>query len=514
MTEGKRIFLNVVATYGRSLYALVIGLFCGRWALMALGKSDYGILGVVGGLTVFVAYLNGVFGGAVSRFYAITVGKEKTSPEQALAECRMWFTTAVIVHTLIPLVLMLIGYPIGEYAVRHWLVMPADRIESAVWVWRFASVTCFLSMVSVPMNAMYEAKQRIAELTVYAFVTSTLNAVFLYYMITHPGFWLTRLAFWQCLLAVLPSLIIALRAFRLFPECRFEWQYVNCMGNVRKLAGYAAWTALGAFGTVTRDSGSAVLLNLNFGPTVNAGATIGNTLSAQCNTLSGSMIGAVAPAIYNAWGAGLYDHARALAYRTCKIGTLLVLVFAIPLCLEVDEVLRIWLREPPQYASGFCILVLVMNVFDKLSFGHSLAVHANGRVAIFQKVLGTALVMTLPLAWLLIRMGVGPYATGFAMIMTMAFCSLGSVWLARSLVGMSAGYWLKRIAGPIAFVVLVSAAAGCLVRYTMDPSFSRICLTTFLVESVLLSMAWRWVLEPEERDYVVSKVRSAVGGGR
>lgn len=36
MTENKRIALNIVATYGRSLFALVCGLFTSRWVLMAL----------------------------------------------------------------------------------------------------------------------------------------------------------------------------------------------------------------------------------------------------------------------------------------------------------------------------------------------------------------------------------------------------------------------------------------------------------------------------------------------
>ena len=40
MTPNRRIFLSIVATYGRSLYALVIGLFCGRRALMALGEGE------------------------------------------------------------------------------------------------------------------------------------------------------------------------------------------------------------------------------------------------------------------------------------------------------------------------------------------------------------------------------------------------------------------------------------------------------------------------------------------
>ena len=65
MTENRRVFLNVIATYGRSLYALVVGLFCGRWSLRALGEIDYGLFGLIGGLTLFVAFVNNLLSSAV-----------------------------------------------------------------------------------------------------------------------------------------------------------------------------------------------------------------------------------------------------------------------------------------------------------------------------------------------------------------------------------------------------------------------------------------------------------------
>ena len=182
MTENKRIVLNVVATYGRSLYALVIGLFCGRWALMALGEVDYGLLGVVGGLTAFIAFFNGIMSGAVGRFYALSVGAARKDAD-GLEECRRWFSTAVSVHTVLPLVLMSVGYPVGVFAIEHWLTIPADRVSDCVWVFRFVCLTCLLEMSSVPFEAMYRAKQLIAELTVYSVITCTLNVVCPIYMI-------------------------------------------------------------------------------------------------------------------------------------------------------------------------------------------------------------------------------------------------------------------------------------------------------------------------------------------
>ena len=146
---------------------------------MALGEVDYGLYGVVGGLTAFIGFFNGILSGSISRFYAYSVGmaQKKGEEDVGLEECRRWFSVAVSVHTVVPVVLMSIGYPLGVYAVEHWLTIPADRVQDCVWVFRFVCTTCFLGMVSVPFNAMYGAKQLIAELTIYSFITSTLNVV-------------------------------------------------------------------------------------------------------------------------------------------------------------------------------------------------------------------------------------------------------------------------------------------------------------------------------------------------
>ena len=475
---------------------------------MALGKSDYGLWGLVGGLTAFITFFNSIVGGAVARFFAVSVGKEQTSPIDGLEECRMWFTTAVIVNTVLPLILMLVGYPLGVYAVKNWLIIPPDRIVACIWVWRFVCVTCFLGMISIPLNAMYTAKQYIAELTIYSFVTTTLNACFLYYMITHPAVWLTKYALWQCLLGVLPNLIIGIRGFYLFPECRFRMKYVHCWNNVKQLAAFGLWGGWGALGALLRAQGSAILINVNYGPVVNAGVAVGSSLSAQCNMLSGSMVGAFSPAIYNSWGAGKFDEARTFAYRACKFGTLFVLVFAIPLCLEVEEVLRLWLKNPPAYASGICLFVLAMNIIDKMATGHQIVVHAKGKIAMYQAFLGTSLVMTLPLAWALIRFGVGPYSIGWAMVAMMFFCAAGRVWFARTLVGMSARYWCTHIAAPLVGMIAVVLPLGYIPHFIMERSFLRVCSTTLVVEILLLPISWYFVLDKDERAFVMLRLKS------
>lgn len=514
MTENRRIALNVVATYGRSLYALALGLFTSRWALMALGEVDFGLYGVVGSLVAFIAYFNGVVGSSIGRFYALCVGEQRTDPAGGLAKCRMWFTTAVVLNTVIPLALMVVGYPAGKWVILHFLTVPADRLVTCVWVWRFVCLSCFLGMASLPFNAMYMAKQRIASLTVYSFATTTCNAVFLYYMVTHPGVWLGRYAAWQCLLGVLPNLMIMLQACWQFPECRVVRRHLWRWANVRALGNFAFWNAWGTLGAMLRDQGGAVVVNRCFGPTVNAGLAIGTSLSLHANAFSGSLIGAFSPAICNAWGEGAFDRARRLAYRTCKFCTLGMLVFAIPVALEISELLALWLGTPPRFAAEFCLFILTMNVIDKLSVGHMLVVNAQGRIALYQAFLGTSLVLALPLAVALIAMGCGPLSVGWAMVATMAVCSLGRVWFARRLVGMSAGYWVRRVSFPIGLASVAAAAVGLVPRLYVAPSFGRICVTTAASVLTLVVLSGLFVLDPEERGWIVSWIRKRLGLSR
>ena len=481
---------------------------------MALGEVDYGLMGVVGGLTAIISYMNGILAGAIGRFYALSVGEQKTDKTKGLESSRMWFTTAVVIQTIMPTILLVLCYPIGEWAVKNFLTIPPERIQDCVWVWRFVCISCYVGMVSMPWNAMYIAHQYIAELTVYTFATTTFNACFLYYMVTHPGVWLAKFALWQCLLAITPNLIIWIRACFLFPECKIVRKHLKCWQNVKKMASYSLWNAWGTLGAILRGQGIAILVNKYFGPKANAGIAVGTSLSGHCNTLSGSMIGAFSPAIFNAWGAKDFNMARQLAFRTCKIGTLMILIFSLPLSLEVDEVLRLWLKNPPRYASGICLFVLAMNIIDKMAVGHMICVNANGKVAKYQAFLGTSLVLTLPVAWILIQLGAGVYSVGWAMLMTMIVCSLGRVWFARRLVGMSAWYWLKKICLPLVLLIATCLSIGYLPHMFMIQSFYRICMTTIIVEIILWPFAWIIILDSSEKLYLKTRISALVSRGK
>ena len=505
MTQNRRIVLNALATYARTLYQVAVGIFSGRWVLMSLGQVDYGLMGVVGGLTVFIVYLNNIIVSAVVRYYGLSIGEEQKNPELGLEHARMWFTTAVMVQTIIPLILFLIGYPIGEWAVRHYLTIPPERVVACVWVWRFTCGLCFLGQISIPMNAMYGAKQYIAELTIYSFVSTTLNLGFVCYMVTHPGDWLVRYSLWGCLLGLVPMLIINIRAFYLFPECRFLRRYAFCWHNFKGLLSFAFWNAWGSLGGVLRRQGMAILTNRYFGPVVNAAMAVGTGLSGNTLSLSSSVTGAFAPVIVSAWGSGDYDRARTIALRSCKLGALLILIFALPLSIEVQNVLVLWLKNPPQYAALFCVFVMAESVLNTMSTPHVILVNANGKIAAYQAVLGTSLVLTLPVAWVLIKFGFGVWAICLGSISMMTFCSFGRVWFARRLVGMNMLYWMRRVFVPLLVVSVLSLLIGAIPKCLLPSSLWRVVVTTIVIELFLLPFSWFFILTTDERLFLKGK---------
>lgn len=509
MSPTKRIVLNIIATYGRSLYALGLGLFTGRWVLMALGQVDYGLYGVVGGLTVFLAFFNGLLSGAISRFYAFEIGKSNIAKDQAAAleECRKWFNTALLMHTFVPVVCLAVGYPLGIWAIQEFLEIPPDRVYACTWVFRFVCISSFVSMVNVPFQAMYTAKQYIAELTIYGVATSTLQALFLYYIASHPSDWLIRYSAWTCFIAVAPQIIICLRAWWVFPECHVRPQYFWSGDRVRKIVSFAGWHAFGALGAMLRGQGMAILVNKYFGARVNAAMSVANTVNGQSTSLVAAMQGAFTPAIVQACGAGDERRMREMAYRACKFGLLFAIVFILPLGIEIDNVMTLWLKIPPHYAAGLCLCMLVQVLFDKSTIGHLIAVDAKGKIAAYQFVLGGLLIITLPLAWLLVALGIGVYSIGYALVIMMVISALGRVWFARTLTGMSIRYWFLRILIPVFISMVIAAAIAWIPRLFMPASFVRLCLTAIVAEIVFSPLAWFLVLDIEERQFAIQKIK-------
>ena len=512
MSPAKRIFANVIASYGRSLFALACGLFTSRWVLMALGEVDFGLYGLVGGLTAFISFLNGLLSMAVGRFYAYSVGEANRpgNRDAGLEECRKWFNTALIIHTAVPIFLAIVGYPLGEWAVRNFLTIPVEEIDSFVWVWRMVCLSCFVGMVSVPFSAMYSAKQEIAELTIYSFVTTTLNVCVLYYMVVNPRNWLLPYAFWCMLVSIVPHLIISIRAVYKYPECRMRREYFWLPSHLKKVLSFSGYRLINTIGMICSNQGQAIVVNKYLGPSGNAAMGIGNSVAAHSQNLAASIAGAFYPAITNAAGERKFAEMRELAMRTCKMGALAVLMFTIPLCFEIHEVMRIWLKTPPFYAAELCLFVLTVGVLEKVTDGHWMSIFAVGDIAGYQLVVSASGFLAIVFGWVFVALGLNIIGVGMALVIAKVFTIFVRLYFARRVASLSISAWAKSVLAPILMVSLISGAFAAIPVYFMEPSFTRICVTTFCCELVFWPLVWFLAFSCDERDFVmacIDKVR-------
>ena len=511
MAGNLRIVFNVFATYGRSLYSLLLGLFTARWVLLTLGRVDYGLYGIVAGLTVLVGFLTFVLSASVARFYSVNVGADSVNENSANVEvCRKWFSVAVVIHAILPLLLMVLMYPLGCFMVRFFLDIPGDRIKACIWVWRFSCAGWFIGVSTIPFYAMYVAKQEIAELTIYSFASTTATACFIYYMYCHPGFWLVRYALVVSAFGIVPQIIIAVRACCKYKECRFEWRYAIDTGRIKQLLSFSVWQAFGTAANVLRGQGVAIIINKFFGPSVNAATSVGMSMANHCGSLSLSMASALTPAIMNAYGANQLERMERLVYAACKIGSMALVVFAIPLVLEIREVLVLWLKDPPPYSSGWCICVLTGYLLDKFVMGHTIAIAAYGRIKKFNLIANGSLLLILPLACVIVVLGGGVYSVGLTITGMMLVRTLLIVALARSLANLSFRYWLYHVLCPLGVVIVVGLAAGFVLRCCMQASLMRVCVISIVANIAMIIVGWICLFNDEDRMYIQSKLNRAL----
>ena len=515
MTKSRRIILNTLASYGRAVFAMFVGVFSSRWLLMGLGAEDLGLQCVVGSMIGAIVIFETIMQVAVARFYAFAIGKAQTMSEaDGKDEICRWFNVVFLIHLGLPLLIVIFGYPLGLYAIRHWLTIPAAGMDACVFVFNCSMVTTFISMASTPYISMYRARQLIVELSVFGVLRTVINFGFTFSLLYVTC---DRLKYSGAFGAVVALGILGTqmyRGWRHFPECRVKANYLVDWSRLKQIFVYFFWEIFSCTGNMTRQQGTSIVINKCFGPSVNASWQIAQTLSNQAMALSGSLMGALVPAVTTEEGAGEREKMIKLAFRTCKFGSLLILVFSVPLIAEMDEVLRLWLVNPPPNVAPLCTCILVAFAIEKLGLGHHVAISARGKIGAYHSVVGTTFFLSIPIALGFVWLGCWPLSVGYMFITSFTLISIERIIFAHFLVSMPIVGYVRNVLLPLVVFFLLSFSAAVAVTHVLPASFLRICLTTAASLLVMAFLGWVSVLDFEERGYVLDAVKKFLHKGR
>ena len=504
MKSSTRIAINTAASYSRSLVGVGLALFSSRWILQALGATDFGLFHVIGSLIVFLTFFNSVMASSAARHFAFAIGKGDTG------DVNRWFNTSLSIHLILPIVLIAVGWPVAEYAIRNWLTIPPDRIDASVIVFRISLIGAFVNMASIPFIAMFTAKQRIAEVSMWGMLQNFMVFALAYGLTRVPFDRLLAYAVGMVSIHIVIHTIKIIRAFLLFPECHVRLQTGFDTQRMKELLHFAGWSLFGGVSLTLKNQGSAILLNLYHGPVLNAAFGISKQISTQANQLAQAMQTSFAPEITSRAGRNEYARVISLAHFSSKIGCLFVMLFSIPLILEMDYILQIWLTNPPEHTAIFCRLMLVAFLIDKLTIGYVMAVNAHGKIAAYQASVGSLLLLTIPIAWLLFVIGLAPSSLPLAIIITSVMAGFARVLWLRKLFKEPITQWLVKVLQPCGTVACASLCAGSTIFLIPDQSFLRFLLSSSLSILFTIASCWLFALEQREKGYIVSSISKAL----
>ncbi len=520
MTTGQRILFNALATYGRTLLAIFLGLFSSRWVLAALGEIDYGLMGVVGGILVFITFLNSLSTSATARFFAFSIGTNDVE------ETKRWFNTAISFEIVLPTILVIIGFFVGEWAILNFLSIPPDRLQTALWVFRCSLCTALISMICSPFMAMYTAKQNIAELSFWGMGLSLTSFIFTY-ILTHlsGNLWFIYsfgISSITCTFCILQSI----RAYRKYDECKIVFKYWFIKDRLKQMTSYSVWTLFGTLGGIFYTVGTGVILNKFFPPlrfpSVNASYSIGSTVRNHTQNVSGALMGAFTPEIVSSEGRG--DRAAVIhqVFRAARLSFIIISIISIPIFFEIDFILKIWLKNPPEYAALFCRTLLIAFLISSLINGFNAAIAAIGKIRNYQIVLSSFSYLSIGVSALLLYLGGGLYSVCGVIIAYNIANMLGNVYFCKKLVGISLRQWLNRVVRPVLLNLSFNILFGVCLLFLTGPLSEtlRFFIVSILLVCSTLFSTWKWLIDNTEKQqckkmgiaiknkfYALSKIR-------
>lgn len=511
MSVNRKIAINTLTTYMQSVLALFVGLFSARWVLIALGPVDLGLFGVVGSILLLITFLNVALTTGVSRHYSHSIGKSVTLTKgEGDSDLKSWFNTALSAHLSIAFLILLIGWPCGHYAIQHFLNIPENRLQACILVYRISIVAAMIEIAAVPFVAMYAAHQKLTQVAILRSVQSVLILQLAWMLMSVQSDRLVFYAAGLSLASASVTLVLVVRSFSIFSACRPELKLFFDKSYFASLFSYVGWKILGTACVAFRNGGIPVMINLLFGPLLNAAFAIANRVSIQTSSLAASMQSAFQPAIVSAEGKGDRAQMLSMSLRVCRLGSVMVMLFAIPLVLEMETVLKLWLREPPPHTSVLCQWVIGLLVLDKMTSGAMIAVNAYGKIALYEIVQGSTFLIALPALWLFHKLGLGAQSIGLALFLSVSLYCIGRLVFAKFLVSFSISKWMKEVGFPVSCIIFASAILGALIQLYLPQGLARLLLISVICSSLVVSLGYTFLLQGKEKDAITAAIAKII----
>lgn len=502
--NNKRIAKNTLLLYVRMLFTMAVSLFTSRVILNTLGVEDYGINNVVGGIVTMFSVLSGSLSSSISRFITFELGKRN------IERLKTIFSTGVNIQLGMSVLIIIIAEAVGIWFLNAKMNIPADRMVAANWVFQCAILTFVLNLLSVPYNAAIIAHEKMSAFAYISVVEVTLKLIIVYMLTISP---FDRLKTYAVLLLFVGAVIRFIYGYyckRHFEECTYHFVFDKPV--LKEMTGFAGWNFLGNGAYMLNTQGVNILMNLYFGVAVNAARGIATQVDAALKQFVNNFTTAVNPQITKSYAQGDLAYMHKLVCRSAKFSAFLMMFFAVPIILETNTILTIWLKTVPDYAVIFLQWIIISSFMDTV-LANSLvtSMFATGKIKRYQIIVTTVGCLVFPLSWIAFKLGFEPqvgYILYFIIYTILLFVRLN---LLKDMVKLPVMMYIREVLYKLAPVIVVGFAIPGILILTMDAGWLRLILVCLL--SVLVTAASEYFigLSNKEKDFVAEKIKLVIG---
>lgn len=497
--RSKRLAKNTLLLYARMILLMFVNLYASRVILNNLGVNDYGIYNVVGGVVTMFSMLSGSLTAAISRFITFDIGKGD------MEKLKKTFSASVTIQLGLAFIVVVVAETIGLWFLNEKLVIPEDRIAAANFCYQFSIMTFVVNLISVPYNSAIIAHEKMSA---FAYI-SILEAIGkLSIALTIAICPIDKLIFYGLMIAILAVLIRFIYGHyckKHFVECTYHFLWDKDL--LAKMFGFAGWNFIGSSASILRDQGGNLLINIFFGPAVNAARAIAVQVNGVITGFTQNFMTALNPQITKSYASGEKEYFIKLLNQGSRFSFYMLLLICLPVLLNTNYILELWLKQVPDHTVLFVQLTLILALHECLTTPLVVAMLATGDIKKYQIFAGGLNLLNLPVAYVGLLLGLPPESV---VIVSMVFSILVQVvrlYMLKIMIDFDIMMFLKKVYLNIIVVSLWSFVIPWYVSGFIGEGFIRFMIVSSLAVFCTVFSEFFFGCSKEEKVFVMNKIK-------
>ena len=459
--------------YFRMLLTMAIGLYTSRIVLQVLGAENYGIYTLVGGVVILFTFINNSLLSGTQRFLSYELGKENPNIKEVFSSCFR-------LHLILSVILLLIAETVGLWFVNTQLVIPEGRLYAANWVYQFSVITCVINIIRCPLNAALISYERMGIYAYIGILEAILKLAVAFLLYVSPVDKLISYAILMFVSMFIVLVVNTIYTLKKLPEIKLVKVPDNKI--MKDVVNFSKWTIFGSLANVGMEQGLSIIVNFFYGVIGNAAVGVANLVNSHIVGFVNNFQVALNPQLTKNEAGKDRERQYSLIHKSAKFSFLIMLFLAVPIVLNLDYILHIWLGDYPPHTTSICMFVILGVLIETLSGPLWVSIFATGKIRTYQIVISLVLLMNVPLAYLVGKLGLPPAAVYVIRASIFVVALTVRLMYLKRLIDLNILQFAKKVIFPITLVSLpLFALIFAKHQYLPNTNF-----ILFMIESVAI----------------------------